>query len=31
MAVNVSAQHDDGFLPDIILVTQGYYRPVREY
>ena len=24
MAINVSVQYDGGFLPDIILLTQGY-------
>ena len=24
MAINVSVQYNDGFLPDIILLTQGY-------
>ena len=26
MAINVSVQYNDGLLPDIILLTQGYYR-----
>ena len=26
MAINVSVQYNDGFLPDIILLTQGYYH-----
>ena len=26
MAINVSVQYDDGFLPDIILLTQCYYH-----
>ena len=26
MAINVSAQYDGGFLPDIILLTQCYYH-----
>ena len=26
MAINVSVQHDGGFLPDIILLTQCYYH-----
>ena len=25
MAINISVQYDDGLLPDIILLTQGYY------
>ena len=25
MAINVSVQCNDGFLPEIILLTQGYY------
>ena len=25
MTINVSVQYNDGFLPDIILPTQGYY------
>ena len=25
MAINVSVQYTGGFLPDIILLTQGYY------
>ena len=25
MAINVSAQYNSGLLPDIILLTQGYY------
>ena len=26
MAINVSVQHNDGFLPGIILLTQSYYH-----
>ena len=26
MAINVSVQYNDGLLPDIILLTQGYYH-----
>ena len=26
MAINVSVQYYGGFLPDIILLTQGYYH-----
>ena len=26
MAINVRAQYNDGFLPDIILLTQHYYH-----
>ena len=26
MAINVSVQYDGGFLPDIVLLTQCYYR-----
>ena len=26
MAINISVQYNDGFLPDIILLTQGYYH-----
>ena len=26
MAINVSVQHNDGLLPDIILLTQCYYH-----
>ena len=26
MAINVSVQYSGGLLPDIILLTQGYYR-----
>ena len=26
MAINVSVQNNGGFLPDIILLTQGYYH-----
>ena len=26
MVTNVSAQYNVGFLPDIILLTQGYYH-----
>ena len=26
MAINVSVQYNDGSLPDIILLTQGYYH-----
>ena len=26
MAINVSVQHNGGFLPDIILLTQSYYH-----
>ena len=25
MAINISVQHNGGLLPDIILLTQGYY------
>ena len=26
MAINVSVQYNDGLLPDIILLIQGYYH-----
>ena len=26
MAINISVQYNGGFLPDIILLTQGYYN-----
>ena len=26
MVINISVQYNDGFLPDIILLTQGYYH-----
>ena len=26
MVINISVQYNGGFLPDIILVTQGYYH-----
>ena len=26
MVVNISVQYNAGFLPDIILLTQGYYH-----
>ena len=26
MVINISAQYNGGFLPDIILLTQGYYH-----
>ena len=26
MAINISVQYNGGFLPDIILLTQGYYH-----
>ena len=26
MAIDVSIQYNDGLLPDIILLNQGYYR-----
>ena len=26
MAISVSVQYNDGLLPDIILLTQGYYH-----
>ena len=26
MAINVSVQYDGGLRPDIILLTQGYYK-----
>ena len=26
MVINISAQHNGGLLPDIILLTQGYYH-----
>ena len=26
MAINISVQHNGGLLPDIILLTQGYYH-----
>ena len=28
MAINVSVQHNGGFLPDIIMLTQCYYLPL---
>ena len=27
MAINISVQHNGGFLPGIILLTQCYYHP----
>ena len=30
MVINISVQHKGGFLPDIILLTQGYlHRDIR--
>ena len=29
MAINVNVQYNGGFLPDIILLTQGYYHRGR--
>ena len=29
MVINISVQYNGGFLPDIILLTQGYYT-IRE-
>ena len=26
MVINISVQYNGGFLPDIILLTQGYYQ-----
>ena len=26
MMINISVEYNDGFLPDIILLTQGYYH-----
>ena len=26
MVINISVQYNDGFVPDIILLTQGYYH-----
>ena len=26
MVINISVQYNDGLLPDIILLTQGYYQ-----
>ena len=26
MVINISGQYNGGFLPDIILLTQGYYH-----
>ena len=26
MVINISVRYNDGFLPDIILLTQGYYH-----
>ena len=26
MVINISVQHSGGLLPDIILLTQGYYQ-----
>ena len=26
MVININVQHNGGFLPDIILLTQGYYH-----
>ena len=28
MVINISVQYNGGFLPDIILLTQGYYQLV---
>ena len=28
MVINISVQYNGGFLPDIILLTQGYYQSV---
>ena len=30
MAINISVQYDGGLLPDIILLTQGYYNTTGE-
>ena len=30
MVINISVQYDGGLLPDIILLTQGYYHLFRE-
>ena len=27
MVINISVQYSGGLLPDIILLTQGYYQP----
>ena len=31
MAINISVQYSGGLLPDIILLTQGYYRRGFKY
>ena len=28
MVINITVQYNGGFLPDIILLTQGYYIPL---
>ena len=30
MVINISVQHNGGFLPDIILLTQGCYPTIGE-
>ena len=30
MAIDVSVNHNGGFLPDIILLTQCYYNTIEE-
>ena len=30
MGINISVQYNGGFLPDIILLTQGYYYTIGE-
>ena len=30
MVIDISVQYNGGFLPDIILLTQGYYNTIGE-
>ena len=30
MVIGISAQYNGGVLPDIILLTQGYYNTIEE-
>ena len=30
MMINISVQYNGGFLPDIILLAQGYYHSIGE-
>ena len=31
MVINISVQYNGGFLPDIMLLTQGYYQVTHHY